>query len=108
MTILNKLVSHNLIAGLILVIVIQPGLASTPRAEELGLKDSFEDITAADSLLAQTPAEAAPESEAEPESDNIETEDTDDTLRIVVTVTRTKENVLDVPRSVTVIEREQI
>ncbi|MEM8610809.1 MAG: hypothetical protein AAGF93_02240 [Cyanobacteria bacterium P01_H01_bin.105] len=41
MTILNKLVGHNLIAGLTLAIVIQPGLASTPRAEELGLEDSF-------------------------------------------------------------------
>ena len=103
MTILNKLVGHNLIAGLILAIVIQPGLANTPRAEELGLEDNPEDITAADGSLAQTPVEEAPESNSEPESDAAE-----DTLRIVVTATRTEENVLDVPRSVTVIDREQI
>ncbi|MEM9808124.1 MAG: TonB-dependent receptor [Cyanobacteria bacterium P01_D01_bin.56] len=103
MTILNRLVSCNLLAGLILAIVIQPSLANTPLAQELPLENSSEDITAADGSLAQTPAEEAPESDAEPESDAAE-----DTLRIVVTATRTEENVLDVPRSVTVIDREQI
>ena len=36
------------------------------------------------------------------------TADSDDAIQVVVTATRTEESVLDVPRSVTVIEREQL
>ena len=52
----------------------------------------------------------APKSESDvSEDDEPEDDETDeDTLRIVVTATRTEESVLDVPRSVTVIDREQI
>ena len=56
MTILSKLVSHNLLAGLILAVVIQPGLANPLLLEELSLDNHPEDISATDSLptLAQT------------------------------------------------------
>ncbi|MEM6453362.1 MAG: TonB-dependent receptor plug domain-containing protein, partial [Cyanobacteria bacterium P01_D01_bin.105] len=55
---------------------------------------------------AQAPVleDEAEEEEEEPEDGEAE----EDTLRLVVTATRTEESVLDVPRAVTVIEREQI
>ena len=103
MTILNKLVSYNLLAGLILASIIQPGLANDSPAEGPRLDNISEDITVTDiPTLAQTPAEDIQETEEESE------EETEDTLRIVVTATRTEESVLNVPRSVTVIDREQI
>ncbi|MEM9265623.1 MAG: TonB-dependent receptor [Cyanobacteria bacterium P01_F01_bin.13] len=119
MTILSKLVSHNLLASLMLAIIIQPGLASTLLFEELESENSDKIIDVADSpsTLAQTAA-AAEETESEGAEELEDTdeetestadvEDTDDILRIVVTATRTEENILDVPRSVTVIDREQI
>lgn len=102
MTILNKLVSHNLLASLILASIIQPGLANESPAEGLRLDDRSENIIVSLPTLAQTPEESEEEAEEEPE------EEAEDTLRIVVTATRTEESVLDVPRSVTVIDREQI
>ena len=63
----------------------------------------------------QIAAELAQLSQAEPDDEtNEESEDDDetaeesDTLRIVVTATRTEQNILDVPRSITIIEREEI
>ena len=44
----------------------------------------------------------------EEEADAAEEGEADDTLRIVVTATRTEENITDVPRSVRVVEREDI
>ena len=106
MTILNKLVSHNLLASLILASIIQPGLANDSLAEGLWLTSG--DITVTDiPTLAQAPAEDTQEIEEESEEGE-EEEEEEDTLRIVVTATRTEESVLDVPRSVTVIDREQI
>ena len=102
MTILNKLVSHNLLASLILASIIQPGLANESPAEGLRLDDRSENIIVSLPTLAQTPEESEEEAEEEPE------EEAEDALRIVVTATRTEESVLDVPRSVTVIDREQI
>ncbi|MEO1180549.1 MAG: TonB-dependent receptor, partial [Cyanobacteria bacterium J06636_28] len=103
MTILYKLVSHKLLAGLILAIVSQPSLANNSPAEEWWLGNSPENVTVTDmSTLAQTPAEDDQEAEEESE------DELEDTLRIVVTATRTEESILDVPRSVTVIDREQI
>ncbi|MEM9804615.1 MAG: hypothetical protein AAF959_04995, partial [Cyanobacteria bacterium P01_D01_bin.56] len=102
MTILNKLVSHNLLASLILASIIQPGLANDSLAERVILDTRSEDSPLSLPTLAQTPAEDIQETEEESE------EGTEDTLRIVVTATRTEESVLDVPRSVTVIDREQI
>ena len=102
MTILNKLVSHNLLASLILASIIQPGLANESPAEGLRLDDRSENIIVSLPTLAQTPEESEEEADEEPE------EEAEDTLRIVVTATRTEESVLDVPRSVTVIDREQI
>ncbi|MEO0374622.1 MAG: TonB-dependent receptor [Cyanobacteria bacterium P01_A01_bin.17] len=58
--------------------------------------------------LAQAPVEETQEAE-ETEVEADEPGDmSEDTLRIVVTATRTEESVLDVPRAVTVIDREQI
>ena len=106
MTILNKLVSHNLLASLILASIIQPGLANDSLAEGLWLTSG--DITVTDiPTLAQAPAEDTQEIEEESEEGE-EEEEEEDTLRIVVTATRTEESVLDVPRSVTVIDREEI
>ena len=103
MKIFSRLVSHNLLTGLTLAIVIQPGLANTQLSAKPESEDTLKEITAAKELpsLAQT----APDSDAAEEE---EAEEEDNTLRIVVTATRTEENVLDVPRSVTVIDREQI
>ena len=113
MTILSKLVSHNLLAGLILAVVIQPGLANPLLLEELRLDNHPEDISATDSLptLAQTletPEAEETESENSEESENDDTEAAEDTLRIVVTATRTEENIVDIPRSVRVIDREDL
>ena len=113
MTILSKLVSHNLLAGLILAVVIQPGLANPLLLEELRLDNHPEDISATDSLptLAQTletPDAEETESENSEESENDDTEAAEDTLRIVVTATRTEANIVDIPRSVRVIDREDL
>ncbi|MEL6935586.1 MAG: TonB-dependent receptor [Cyanobacteria bacterium J06633_23] len=60
-------------------------------------------------LLSQLPPEQESEDEDESEEDEEDENDEDsDTLRIVVTATRTEQNVLDVPRSITVIDREAI
>ena len=115
MTILSKLVSHNLLTGLILAVIAQPGLANPLLLEELSLDNHPEDISATESLptLAQTLLEEIPEAE-ETEGENAEefenddTEAAEDTLRIVVTATRTEENIVDIPRSVRVIEREDL
>ncbi|MEM9809333.1 MAG: TonB-dependent receptor [Cyanobacteria bacterium P01_D01_bin.56] len=104
MTIVSKLVSHNLLAGLILASVSQPGLAKPDLTAELRLEKKFGNI--ATPTLAQISEEPDNTDVETPDSET--TEDADETLRIVVTATRTEENVLDVPRSVTVIDREQI
>ncbi|MEM7795761.1 MAG: TonB-dependent receptor plug domain-containing protein, partial [Cyanobacteria bacterium P01_C01_bin.118] len=103
MTILNKLVSHNLLASLILAVIIQPGLANSLRADNITLISD----SAADSSLVQVPDSETMDELDEATEENVnETEE--DTLRIVVTATRTEEPILDVPRSVTVIDREDI
>ena len=63
----------------------------------------------------QFTAESLSQGEPDPdngnETDSEDTEDSaeeSDTLRIVVTATRTEQNILDVPRSITVIDREDI
>ncbi|MEM9267137.1 MAG: hypothetical protein AAGA46_16595 [Cyanobacteria bacterium P01_F01_bin.13] len=110
MTILSRLVSQNLLAGLILTIVVQPSLANVPLLEELSL--GSEDSTAVGNLstLAQTSVEDM--SEAEENGSAAESKDreeaADDALRIVVTATRTEEVITNVPRSVRVIDREDL
>ncbi|MEM7061924.1 MAG: TonB-dependent receptor [Cyanobacteria bacterium P01_B01_bin.77] len=93
MTTLSRLVGHNFLASLILVSVVQPVLA-----ESLNSDSDFESLTVDKKLptLAQTSTEGGEDQSA------------DDNLRIVVTATRTEENVVDVPRSVRIIEREEI
>ncbi|MEM8612856.1 MAG: TonB-dependent receptor [Cyanobacteria bacterium P01_H01_bin.105] len=51
-------------------------------------------------------SQSEPDDETDEESE--ETVEESDTLRIVVTATRTEQNILDVPRSITVIDREDI
>ena len=108
MAILSRLVSYNLLASLILAVFIQPSLANSLLTRGDNLETYSEDVTVADHLpmLAQISTEEVQEIDAAEESESDETEE--DTLRIVVTATRTEESVLDVPRSVTVINREQI
>ncbi|MEM1256820.1 MAG: TonB-dependent receptor [Cyanobacteria bacterium P01_H01_bin.21] len=96
MTTLNKLVKP--LAGLLLASIFQLSLANSLLAETLALDNDSKDMVES---LAQTPAEdAADETDRD--------EDSSDTLRIVVTATRTEENIVDVPRTVRVIEREEI
>ncbi|MEM8613801.1 MAG: TonB-dependent receptor, partial [Cyanobacteria bacterium P01_H01_bin.105] len=104
MTTLNKLVSHNLLAGLILATIIQPGLADTPLVEELDLDGRAANVEDNLPTLAQTEATDSPDDETSVDDG----EDSEDTLRIVVTATRTEENIADVPRTVRVIEREDL
>ena len=110
MTILNKLVSHHLLAGLVLAIFTQPVWANTPLSERLRSNNNSEDIISADRLptLAQTLLAETPEAEEGEESETDDAEAADGTLRIVVTATRTEENIIDVPRSVRVIDRETL
>ncbi|MEM9483238.1 MAG: TonB-dependent receptor [Cyanobacteria bacterium P01_F01_bin.116] len=98
MTILNRLVSNNLLAGLMLAIFVQPGLANGLPAESSAGNNAITDSLP---TLAQTPE--GTEETAEDEIDEAE-----ESLRIVVTATRTEENIIDVPRTVRVIEREDI
>ncbi|MEM7793205.1 MAG: TonB-dependent receptor [Cyanobacteria bacterium P01_C01_bin.118] len=62
-------------------------------------------------LLSQLPAEPD-NGETDEDEDDVEEEDADeedsDTLRIVVTATRREQSVLEVPRSITVIDRDDI
>ena len=54
-------------------------------------------------------AQAEPDDETDNESEEEEeTAEESDTLRIVVTATRTEQNILEVPRSITVIDREDL
>ncbi|MEM9809315.1 MAG: TonB-dependent receptor plug domain-containing protein, partial [Cyanobacteria bacterium P01_D01_bin.56] len=114
MKIVSKLVSHNLLTGLILAIITQPGLANPLLTEGLHPDNNSEDLTATEyslPALAQTPetSEAEePDSEDVEESENDDAETADDTLRIVVTATRTEEEITNVPRSVRVIDREDL
>ncbi|MEM9267140.1 MAG: TonB-dependent receptor [Cyanobacteria bacterium P01_F01_bin.13] len=105
MIILSRLVSHNFLAGLILAVFIQPSLGNSALAVGVSTDTPSEDSTVADSLMIVAQASTEDGQDAE-ESAAEETEG--DTLRIVVTATRTEESVLDVPRAVTVISREQI
>ena len=102
MIIVNKLVSHHLLAGLILAIVSQPSLANPLLSEGLSPKNNSEDISIADGLSTLAQASEVEETESE------DTEAAEDTLRIVVTATRTEEDITNVPRSVRVIEREDL
>ncbi|MEM9804607.1 MAG: TonB-dependent receptor [Cyanobacteria bacterium P01_D01_bin.56] len=102
MTTLNKLVSHNLLAGIVLASIIQPSLADTPLGKEMSLNSPAETANVEENLptLAQAEEPDSPSEESE--------EDSEDTLRIVITATRTEENVNDVPRTVRVIDREDL
>ncbi|MEM9483235.1 MAG: TonB-dependent receptor [Cyanobacteria bacterium P01_F01_bin.116] len=102
MTIVNKLVSHHLLAGLILAIVSQPSLANPLLSEGLSPKNNSENISTTD----RSPTLAQASEAEETESEDIET--AEDTLRIVVTATRTEEKITNVPRSVRVIDREDL
>ncbi|MEM9483231.1 MAG: TonB-dependent receptor [Cyanobacteria bacterium P01_F01_bin.116] len=78
---------------------------------------SAQSVLALDSSQAELLSQASPEQEREDE-DALDSDDenavdadeetTEDTLRIVVTATRTEEDIFDVPRSITVIDREDI
>ncbi|MEM7061930.1 MAG: TonB-dependent receptor [Cyanobacteria bacterium P01_B01_bin.77] len=107
MTILSRLVSHNLLAGMILTIVVQPSLASDSLSEGVSLDAQV--ITAAESTVAQTSADDTPAAEETGSEDAAASEETEaDTLRIVVTATRTEEEITNVPRSVRVVDREDL
>ncbi|MGD1857204.1 MAG: TonB-dependent receptor [Leptolyngbyaceae cyanobacterium] len=87
------LLGYSMLASMFLAISAQPVLADTSTA----------DSQTGTPMLAQ---DTEPEDADAEESEDEETEE--DTLRLVVTATRTEESVLDVPRAVTVIDREQI
>ena len=113
MTILSRLVSQNLLAGAILTIAVQPSLANAPLSEGVSLDSQV--ITVAESTVAQTSADdtpAAEDADSENAAESEETEETEeteaDTLRIVVTATRTEEEITNVPRSVRVVDREDL
>ena len=82
----------------------------------VGCVASLISAMSAQSVLGLDVSQAEPLSQATPEQGSDETDDdadketTEDAepLRIVVTATRTEENILDVPRSITVIDREDI
>ncbi|MEM9804613.1 MAG: TonB-dependent receptor [Cyanobacteria bacterium P01_D01_bin.56] len=96
MTTLTKLIKP--LAGLLLASIFQLSLANSSLAKTLTLDNDSEDMAES---LAQTSAEDVA-------SETDRDEDSSDTLRIVVTATRTEENIVDVPRTVRVIEREEI
>ena len=120
MTISSKLVGYSMLASLIVAIAGQPGMADDRQSHSSDLdtihRTEHDGQTA--SQLVQAPAEEdadnsdteAEEEEADEageETDEV-VEEADDTLRIVVTATRTEENIIDIPRSVRVIDREDI
>ncbi|MEO0374618.1 MAG: TonB-dependent receptor plug domain-containing protein, partial [Cyanobacteria bacterium P01_A01_bin.17] len=107
MTTLNKLVSCNLLAGTILAIFIQSGLANSTLVEIVDTDNNSEDIIAVDDPSALAQASLAQQDGAA-EDEDLESEESEDTLRIVVTATRTEEEISNVPRTVRVIEREEI
>ena len=90
------LFGYSLLASVLSLIATQPGLAQA-------LTNVTDRPTP--SMVAQEPE---PDNGEDEETEAGEETDEDDTLRIVVTATRTEESVLDVPRAVTVIDREQI
>ncbi|MEM9265629.1 MAG: TonB-dependent receptor [Cyanobacteria bacterium P01_F01_bin.13] len=105
MAILNKLVSSNLLAGLMLGTLVQPGLADSLSSEELSLGSNARENVLVDGL--STLAQSPPDDQEETAEDET-ADESEDTLRIVVTATRTEEKIVDVPRTVRIIEREEI
>ncbi|MEM7795766.1 MAG: TonB-dependent receptor [Cyanobacteria bacterium P01_C01_bin.118] len=88
------LFGYSFLASALSVLIAQPSLAEVLTAPQ-NQSTSWQQAQAPD-----------PEDTDEDETEGGETEE--DTLRIVVTATRTEESVLDIPRAVTVIDREDI
>ncbi|ESA35329.1 ferric aerobactin receptor [Leptolyngbya sp. Heron Island J] len=109
MTILNKLISCNLLVSAAWAIFIQPNLANGILTEIVDTDNNIEDISVVDgpSALAQASSEQQQEEDAA-ENEDLEAEESEDTLRIVITATRTEEEITNVPRTVRVIDREEI
>lgn len=86
------------------------GLASVVQQEAQQLV--FQVETPAEDPVAEAPSETSPEAPpVDPETTDPDAEvpiDEDDEIEIVVTATRTEEETEDVPRSVTVVKREEL
>ena len=90
------LLGYSFLASALSVLIAQPSLAESPAPpQHRSTEHSWQQAQ-------------APESEDTGEEDTEDGETEEDILRIVVTATRTEESVLDVPRAVTIIDREQI
>ena len=103
MSSLVKLLGSGFLAGTLSIVSAQSGASADPVEFRA---DSFNDSQELQQAQVSEPDESDEESDEESEVEAIEEEG--DTLRIVVTATRTEESVLSVPRSVTLIDREQI
>ena len=99
-----KFLGYSFLASILSILVTQLSVS----AESAEFQHSA-DITDYNWQQAQTSEpEDIDEAAEEEEADTAEEDEADDTLRIVVTATRTEENITDVPRSVRVVEREDI